>query len=92
MSDAELMSLLLEIAGEAGIEVRSAGDADAPPMSGVCRVRGKLWVVLSRSDPVEIQVDTLAGALADHASPFLEGRFIAPVARARIESAGGRNP
>ena len=52
MQPAEVMEALLEIAASAEIEVRSArpgapADGDWITESGVCRLRGRLYVVLS---------------------------------------------
>ena len=88
MDDAELMEALRALAREAGIEVRGAGrsggDSESPPASGVCRVRGAVWVVLSASDPLETQLDVLADALRTHASALIEGRYLLPAVRARL--------
>jgi hypothetical protein len=48
----------------------------------VCRVRGRVWVVLSSSDPVAIQLGVLGAALRDHASELVEARYLAPAVRA----------
>ena len=90
MQPAEVMEALLEIAASAEIEVRSArpgapADGDWITESGVCRLRGKLFVVLSPSDSVEEQLDGLARALRDHAPRVLEGRYLPPAVRARLE-------
>lgn len=90
MQPAELMEALLEIAASAEVEVRSArpgapADGDWITESGVCRLRGKLFVVLSPSDSVEDQLDVLARALRDHVPEALEGRYLPPAVRARLE-------
>lgn len=85
MEDAELLEALLELARDARLEVRVAGaDADPPVTSGACRVRGEVWVVLARADPLEHQIDALARALREHAADFLEQRYLPPVVRARL--------
>lgn len=89
MQPAELMEALLEIAASAEIEVRSArpgapADGDWIIESGVCRLRGKLFVVLSPSDSVDEQLDVLARALREHAPEALEGRYLPPAVRARL--------
>jgi hypothetical protein len=89
MEGPELLSALIELAGEAGLRVRAAGPAGEGPLeSGVCRVRGELWLVLSASDPVAHRIDVVARALRAHAAPFLESRWLPPALRARIEEAG----
>lgn len=90
MTELEVLEELLALARESGLQVRTVGAAaagEAPPTSAVCRVRGEVWVVLSRVDPVEAQSAALASALRTHAAEFLEGRFLPPVLRARIGDA-----
>ena len=89
MQPADLMQALMALAGEAGLEVRvagsgSRGDPELPTASGVCRVRGATWVVLSQSDSVDVQLDVLAAALRSHASELLEGRYLPPAVRERL--------
>ncbi len=97
MTDAEILESLFELAREAGIEVRlvgsaSGGEEGPAPSSGVCRVRGELWVVLARSEPPELQIDVLAAALRSHAAALIEERFLPPAVRARVERARPRGP
>jgi hypothetical protein len=94
MDEAQILEALLELADEAGMKVRAGGRGslgdDLPPMaSGVCRVRGELWVVLASADSVPVQIGTLAGALRDHAAEFVEGRHLAPAIRAFLDPRGG---
>lgn len=89
MQAAELMDALLDLAAEAGIEVRSVaggfpGDGEGAPGSGICRVQERVFVVLSGSDPVDIQLDVLGQALREHAAVLVEGRFLPPAVRARL--------
>ncbi len=89
MDKAELRDTLVSLAREAGLEVRALGsergrEGDVALVSGTCRVRGALWVVVSSSDPLEAQLETLANALRTHASPFLEGRYLPPAVRERV--------
>ena len=83
------LGCLLELAREAGVEVRPIGsiassDSLAPPASGVCRVRGAVWVLLSRQETPDLHTDVLARALREHAEPMLAERFLTPAVRARI--------
>jgi hypothetical protein len=84
------MTALLDLARDAELEVRrvapSAVEADEPaPASAVCRVRGRVWVVLSSADPVAIQLGVLGAALRDHASELVASRYVAPAVRAFLE-------
>ena len=90
MQPAELMQAFVELAGEAGLEVRIAGagtrgELDLPIVSGVCRVRDATWVVLSQADSVDVQLDVLANALRTHARALLEERYLPPAVRERAD-------
>ena len=95
MTDAQLLEAFLELAGELALEVRVVGsrvgrsglDAESPPASALCRVKGRLWVVLSVADPASQQIDLLARALQIHAGAALEERHLAPAVRQRLERA-----
>lgn len=84
MDEGELLEQLSALAREAGIEVRSAREDELA--SGVCRVRGAVWVVLSASDPVAERVAVLARALCQHAAGFLERRYLPPAIRSVLEA------
>ena len=86
MDDGEILDRLVELAREAGIDVRVlAGRSEGAPESAVCRVRGALWVVLSEADLPRQRIAVLAGALREHARPVLEGRYLPPALRALLE-------
>jgi len=97
MEAAELLEQLLDLARAAGLEVREAragqvrrtrtgqmGEAEITPHSGICRVRGRVWVVLVPADAVEERIDVLGRALATHAREFLVSRYLPPAIRARL--------
>lgn len=86
MEASELRTALVELASEAGLEVREtrAAAGEVSPESSVCRVHGAVWVVLSSADPLERQLDVLAGALREHHSAWLERRFLPPALRERL--------
>lgn len=90
MSPDEMLDELVGLAGEAGLDVRvltGRGDVDAgiPTRSGVCRVRGDLWVVLAAADSLEDRIAVVCGALREHAASFLEDRYLPPAVRERLE-------
>ncbi|MCE2389866.1 MAG: hypothetical protein J4G09_00110 [Proteobacteria bacterium] len=84
-----MLAELIDLAAEAGIEVRQLDrSADpAPLQSGVCRVEERVFVVLIGAEPLQDRIDALAGALREHASEWLESRFLPPAVRERIERA-----
>ncbi len=86
MDSAALLNALLDLALEAGLEVRGArASAGEPaPESAICRVNDRVWVVLSAADPVEIQIDVLADAVRTHAAHLIEARYLAPAVRERL--------
>ena len=96
MEPAQLLAALLELARDVGLRVRALGggwgaDAALPAASGVCRVRGELWVLLADSDPVARRLDVLASALCNHAPDLMERHYLPPAVRECLE-ARGRTP
>lgn len=86
MNPEELHRELIELARSAGFEVRRASgrtgaDRDLPIASGVCRVRGTIWVVLAATDSLAERSLVLADALKTHASEWLETRYLPPALR-----------
>jgi hypothetical protein len=86
MSPEALHGELVELARLAGFEIRRsskspAGDRDLPISSGVCQLRGLIWVVLAPTDSFEQQNAALASALREHAAPLLETRYLPPALR-----------
>jgi len=93
MESEQLLELLIETAGELGLEVRRASSSDCGPSeplpkSGFCRVAGNPWVVLATDDPTSFQVELLAQALRETAGPALETRYLAPAIRSVIARSG----
>jgi hypothetical protein len=90
VESAELMLALMELAQKAELEVRTLGatggaQAEAPVASGVCRVRGEVWVLLSASDPLDVRLEVLADALKTHRGEWLEGVWLPPAVRNRLD-------
>ena len=89
-----LKDALLELAREAGLEVRSAASSGQTVgrslESGTCRVHGSVWIVLADADPVREQVELLAAALSRHATRFLEARYLPPAVRRCLEAGRGQ--
>ncbi len=86
MNPEELHRELVELARSAGFEVRRASgfggaDRDLPIASGVCRVRGTVWVVLAATDSLAERSEVLADALKTHASELLESHYLPPALR-----------
>lgn len=84
MERRELLELVLDLAREAGIEIRRE-PGGAAVRSGVCRVRGAVWLVLSAADPLEERLAVAADALRRHAGPLLEERYLPPAVRDLLE-------
>jgi hypothetical protein len=88
MHPVELLDQLADLARAAGLEVReirgAAGEGEASADSGICRVKGKVWVLLAASDSLDERIDVLARALATHAREFLESRYLPPAVRERL--------
>jgi hypothetical protein len=93
MEEVEILEHLFALAREAGLRVSIAGRGqigadDLPLASGVCRVRGQIFVVLSGAEPVPVQIQTLAAALREHAADLLTTRHLPPAVRERIDPEG----
>ncbi len=89
MSPEQIYDELLALARSAGFDVRRssgklARDSDLPVASGVCRVRGSIWVILSTAESLEERSDVLVEALTRHAVSLLEDRYLPPAVRARL--------
>jgi hypothetical protein len=94
MDESQILESLLELAAEAGMRVRMGGgvapEENLPPLaSGVCRLRGELWVVLSSRESPAVQIEALASALRDHAGSLLESRHLPPAIRNYLEPPPG---
>ena len=89
MEPSQILTALLDVAREAGLEVRSVGGALEPglpqPGSGVVKLKGRVYVMLSSIDPVAIQLEVLARALREHAADFLDDRHLPPALRQLLE-------
>jgi len=91
VEDTEILEVLFELADDAGFELHVSGrdartDAlgDGAMPSGICRVRGALWVILSSEEPVHAQIELLCAALRQHAAEMLEERHLPPAVRQRL--------
>lgn len=95
METSELLDALVALADAVGLEVRvltgATASGELPPQSAVCRVRGRLWVVLATTDPLERRVGVLADALVTHHASDLDDRYLAPAVRELLDSRGARN-
>ena len=94
MDETELLEVLFELARNAGFRIRPAGrlGPDDPPLSsGVCRLRGELYIVLAASESLPMQIETLAAALREHANPLLEDQHLPPAVRALLDPAGNES-
>jgi hypothetical protein len=89
MNPEQIHEELLGLARSAGFDLRNSSgklgrDSDLPVASGVCRVRGSIWVILSATESLEERSDVLVEALTTHAKPLLEDRYLPPAVRARL--------
>jgi hypothetical protein len=94
MEAGQVLDCLVDLAREAGLEVRrlparEGPDSEFPARSGVCRVRDRLLVLLASGDTVEDRIDAVAQALRGLGPSWLEGRWLPPAVRARLEGPDG---
>ncbi len=91
MEPAEVLEFLVDLSREAGLEVRrvparAASESEPPARSGVCRVRGRLFVLLAAADSVEDRIEALASGLRALDPSVLEARWLPPAVRERLEA------
>jgi hypothetical protein len=79
----ELEALAFRLRVEVRVE-RLDRDLMASNAGGLCRVRGKALVLIEESLPIADRIAVLAGSLAQF---DLEGVYVPPFVRARIEAA-----
>jgi hypothetical protein len=86
----EILRQLVELAEQAGITVRLLGASPTDPLagSGLCRLRGRLVLILAAAEPIDARIEAVADALRRHAGALLEERFLPPALRERIEARG----
>lgn len=90
MEPSQILEALLEVARQAGLEVRPVGRGGLEPGepqagSGVVRLKGRVYVMLSSIDPVAIQLEVLARAVREHAGDWIEGHHLPPAVRDLLE-------
>lgn len=95
MDSQALLDSLLELASDCGVRVeelppRAPMEGLSPADSGLCRVRGRSWVMLSPTDPLERRVEVLAAALRELAAEALEGRYLPPAVRECVFLGGNK--
>ena len=94
MQGEALLDFLVELAQEAGIRVRviprSAEEIQPAPRSGACRIRGAPWLLLASGEPLEDRIEAAAIAVRTHAPEALEGRYLPPAVRERLDSPRGK--
>jgi len=91
VNQAEILLQLVELAEAAGLRVRpirgtSSAEGEPAARSGLCRVRGELWIVLASHDSFEERIAVVAEALRREASEWLQSRYLPPALRARLYS------
>ena len=93
MEGQALLDFLVELAQEAGVQVRVipryAAEGDPPPRSGICRIRGVPWLLLASGEPLEDRIEAAATAVRVHAREALEERYLPPAVRERLDSPRG---
>jgi hypothetical protein len=87
LEPSEILEQLVRVAEEAGIGVRVVrpSEGDPPARSGLCRVRGRLLLLLAPADPLDARIEAVAAALREHGGSLLEERFLPPAVRERLD-------
>lgn len=86
METQALLDALRVLAEECDLRVeelpaQAALEGISPTASGLCRVRGRSWVLLAPTDPQERRIEVLAAALRELATESLRGRYLPPAVR-----------
>lgn len=84
------MLALVQVAEQADLRVRTLAsarvlDSGLPTSSASCRVRGEIWIVLDPEDPVDVRVAVLVDALKAHRGEWLQGHWLPPAVRERLD-------
>ena len=94
MEAQSLLDALLELALECEVRVEELPrqaplEGLSPAGSGLCRVRGADWVLLSPAEPVERRIEVLGAALRELAADALRDRYLPPAVRECVFLVGG---
>lgn len=89
MDGQALLDALLELALECELRVQELPaqaplEGISPAASGLCRVRGRSWVLLSPAEPLERRIEILGTALRELAAETLRDRYLPPAVRERV--------
>ncbi len=87
-----ILDALVEVAQEGGVTVRvlpkaAAREGEPLPASNLCRIRGEPWLLLASGESLEDRIDAAAQAVIRFAPEVLEGRFLPPAVRERLDAA-----
>lgn len=82
-----ILDTLVGLAEEAGVAVRvvRAAEGEPTPRSALCRVRGRPMLVLAVGEPLDVRIEAAVAAVRAHGVGLLEGRFLPPAVRERLE-------
>ena len=94
MEPGAILDALVEVAQEGGVTVRVlpkavAREGEPLPTSNVCRIRGEPWLLLAPGESMEDRIAAAAQAVLSFAPGLLEGRFLPPAVRERLDAAEG---
>jgi hypothetical protein len=89
-----LLDFLVELVQDAGVKVRviprAGAEVDPAPRSGSCRIRGAPWLLLASDESLEDRIEAALAAVRAHALEALEGRYLPPAVRQRLDSPRGK--
>ena len=92
MDAAAILDRLIELAQEAGLRVRvipasAAREGERLLESGLCRIGGQWWLVLSAGEPIDARIESSVRALRQHVgSAWLDDRYLPPAVRERFDA------
>ena len=91
-----LLDALLLLAEEFDLRVeelpaQAALEGFSPTASGLCRVRGRSWVLLAPTDPQDRRIEVLAAALRELATESLRDRYLPPAVRECVFPGGNED-
>ncbi len=92
MEPSAVLDALVQLVREAGVTVKvlpraTLREGEPAPVSDLCLIRGEPFLLLAASAPLEDRISAAARAARRFGPDLIEGRFLPPAVRERLERA-----